>query len=173
MKPMSQAQQQSLIQLKQDVWRDPRCFIAAGFGLGLLPLMPGTFATLGAVLVYLCIWQLHWLGYLVVLIVVTAVAIWLSHWCARRYQLHDPTAVCLDEFAGYLLTMFLVPTTVYYLLAGFVLFRFFDIAKPWVIGMVDRKMDSGFGMVLDDLLAGVFAWVVLQLVHITATLLPL
>jgi phosphatidylglycerophosphatase A len=161
------SESQALAKLKRDVWRKPLCFIGAGFGLGMIPFAPGTFATLGGAVIVLLIWHLIWWQYLAVLLVVTIISIWLSGRIARQYQLHDPTVICLDEFAGFLLTMFLVPPTWFYLIAGFALFRLFDIWKPWIIGIIDKRMDSGFGMVLDDLVAGLFAWVLLQVVAVT------
>jgi len=160
-----QGSSQALKQLKRDVWRDPLVFVASGFGLGLMPLTPGSFATLGGLAIYFCIWHLPWWGYLIVLCLVTWLAIDLSDRLSKAYKLHDPTVVCLDEFAGMLLTLFLVPTHWYFIIAGFLLFRLFDIWKPWLVGIIDKKMDSGFGMVLDDLVAAVFAWIILQVIN--------
>lgn len=157
----------ALARLKRDVWRKPLVFIASGFGLGLMPLTPGSFASLGGLVIYFFIRHWPWWAYLLVFFFITWVAIVLSGRLSKAYQLHDPTVICLDEFSGMLITLFLVPVSWPYILAGFILFRLFDIWKPWIIGIVDKKMDSGFGMVLDDIIAGIFAWVVLQIVCIT------
>ena len=154
--------QDNLKKLKRDVWRNPWVFIGSGFGIGLIPFAPGTFATMGGMVIYLLMARLVWWQYAWVATGVILLSISLSDYCSKKYKLHDPVIICLDEFAGFLVTMFLVPTSLSYLLGGFVLFRLFDIWKPWIIGTIDKKMDSGFGMVLDDLVAGFFAWVVLQ-----------
>lgn len=157
---------QALAKLKRDVWQDPVVFIASGFGLGLMPVTPGSFATLGGLIVYFCIYHWPWWAYLAIFLLVTWLAIYLSDKLSKAYQLHDPTVVCLDEFSGILVTLFLVPPTWPYILAGFLLFRLFDIWKPWLVGIVDKSMDSGFGMVLDDIIAGIFAWIILQAIKL-------
>jgi phosphatidylglycerophosphatase A len=163
---------QALQQLKSDVWQDPVVFIASGFGLGLMPLTPGSFATLGGLVIYFCIWHWPWWAYLIVSLLVSWIAVDLSDRLSKAYKLHDPTVVCLDEFAGILVTLFIIPTKWYFVLGGFLLFRLFDIWKPSIIGVIDRRMDSGLGMVLDDVVAGCFAWIVLQglnlLIHHTS-----
>jgi phosphatidylglycerophosphatase A len=166
-----QDQHLALIKLKSDVWQNPLVFIASGFGLGLMPITPGSFATLGGLIIYLCIAHWAWWAYLVVFFAVSWIAVYLSDRLSRAYHLHDPTVVCLDEFSGMLITLFLVPPTWPFILAGFVLFRLFDIWKPWIIGIVDKNMDSGFGMVLDDILAGIFAWIFLQAIEIIRLLI--
>jgi phosphatidylglycerophosphatase A len=74
---------------------------------------------------------------------------------------HDHPGIVWDEIAGFAITMLAVPLTWYWLLAGFVLFRFFDIVKPWPIREADHSLRGGLGIMLDDIIAGVFAGVVL------------
>jgi len=81
---------------------------------------------------------------------------------ARRLGVHDHAGIVWDEIAGYLVTMIAAPTGWVWVVAGFVLFRLFDIAKPWPIRWLDRQVHGGLGIMLDDLLAGVFAALVLQ-----------
>lgn len=101
--------------------------------------------------------------YGVMLAGVTAISIWLCGWSARLLQTHDDPRIVLDEIAGYLLTMALVPPSGFTVIAGFILFRIFDIVKPWPIRWVDRRVHGGLGIVLDDLIAGLFALFFLHL----------
>ena len=87
---------------------------------------------------------------------------------ARHLGVHDHPGIVWDEFVGYWLTMTAAPLTWQWLLLGFCLFRVFDILKPWPIRQVDRRVGGGFGIMLDDVLAGVFAWLVLQAVILLA-----
>jgi phosphatidylglycerophosphatase A len=88
------------------------------------------------------------------------------YWCDRSSKalgVHDHGGIVWDEFVGYWITMFMAPKGILWMLVGFVLFRLFDIVKPWPIRWLDRHVEGGFGIMLDDVLAGVFACVVLQL----------
>lgn len=146
--------------------RDPAQLLAFGFGSGLAPKAPGTFGTLAAVPLYLLLLQLPAAGYLLATLVVMVVGIWASDVTCRRLGVHDHSGIVIDEFAGFLVTMLpvalsLVPAGWATLLAGFLLFRFFDVAKPWPIRVLDRRVHGGFGVMLDDLVAGLFAAFVL------------
>ena len=86
-------------------------------------------------------------------------------WCGRSSRalgVHDHGGIVWDEMVGYWLTMFFAPAGWQWMLLGFILFRFFDILKPWPIGAVDRRVHGGFGIMIDDVLAGVYAWISLQ-----------
>jgi phosphatidylglycerophosphatase A len=137
-------------------------FFAFGFGSGLAPKAPGTFGTLAAVPIYWLIQDLTWPIYITWLIVTFALGV---YWCDRSSQqlgVHDHGGIVWDEFVGYWITMFLAPTGWLWMLLGFVLFRFFDIIKPWPINWLDRKVSGGFGIMIDDVLAGIYALIVLQ-----------
>jgi phosphatidylglycerophosphatase A len=137
-------------------------FFAFGFGSGLAPKAPGTFGTLAAVPIYWLIQDLSWPIYATWLIVTFALGV---YWCDRsskKLGVHDHGGIVWDEFVGYWITMFLAPTGWLWMLLGFVLFRFFDIIKPWPIGWLDRKVGGGFGIMIDDVLAGIYALIVLQ-----------
>jgi phosphatidylglycerophosphatase A len=141
----------------------PVHFLALGFGSGLAPWMPGTFGTLAAIPVYLLVAQLP-LGYYVALTVALfAVGVWLCDVTARDAGVHDHPSIVWDEIVGFLITMLAVPPTWYSVLAGFLLFRLFDILKPWPIRLLDRYVKGGFGIMVDDAVAGLFA---LPLVHL-------
>jgi phosphatidylglycerophosphatase A len=136
---------------------------AFGFGSGLAAKAPGTFGTLAAVPIFWLIQDLSWPLYLSWLVITFALGV---YWCDRSSKalgVHDHGGIVWDEFVGYWITMFMAPKGILWMLVGFVLFRLFDIVKPWPIRWLDRHVEGGFGIMLDDVLAGVFACVVLQL----------
>ncbi len=145
-------------------WRRPHHWIAFGFGAGLSPLAPGTAGTLAAIPLYLVLQALSPLGYLLVLVVLFVVGLWACDKTARELGANDPGAIVWDEILGFLVTMALAPPGWIWILLGFILFRLFDILKPWPIGALDRRLKGGLGILLDDLVAGLMAWGLLQLV---------
>ncbi len=142
---------------------NPIHLLAFGFGSGLAPVAPGTFGTLAAVPFYLLMARLPLEVYLAVLAVVILAGIWICGRTSRDLGVHDHPGIVWDEFAGFFVTMIAAPPGWFWLVAGFGLFRLFDILKPWPIGWLDRRVKGGLGIMLDDLLAGSFAWGVLQL----------
>jgi phosphatidylglycerophosphatase A len=147
----------------RSVWRNPIHFIAFGFGSGTLPKMPGTWGTVVAIPIYLLMTHLPLWGYIALTTVLILISFVICDITARDIGVHDHPGIVLDEIVGYLLTMMLVPTGWFWVIAGFILFRIFDIWKPFPIRWVDRKVHGGVGIVVDDLLAGVYAWIILQL----------
>jgi phosphatidylglycerophosphatase A len=145
------------------VWRNPIHFIAFGFGSGTMRWAPGTFGTLAAIPIYGLIMDLPpWLYALLTLLLIVA-AVPICHYVAKDLGVHDYPGIVLDEIVGYLLTMLWVPIGWFWVILGFVLFRVFDIWKPWPIHWVDQRVKGGLGIVLDDLIAAVYAWIILQL----------
>lgn len=144
------------------VWRNPIHFLAFGFGSGAMPFAPGTFGTVVAIPIYWFLLPLSLWSYLATVLVITLVGVWLCHVTSRDLGVHDHAGIVWDEIAGYLITMIAAPPGWQWMLAGFILFRFFDIIKPWPIGWVDRRIHGGLGIMLDDVLAAGFAWLVLQ-----------
>ncbi|GAB0148979.1 phosphatidylglycerophosphatase A [Marichromatium sp. PS1] len=143
---------------------DPRRahhWIAFGFGSGLAPRAPGTFGTLAAIPLYLLFAGLSWPFYLGLLVLATGIGIWACGRTARELGVHDPSAIVWDEFAGFWLTMAVAPAGWGWILAGFLLFRLFDIWKPWPVRLADRHVEGGLGIMLDDLIAGAMAALVL------------
>jgi phosphatidylglycerophosphatase A len=136
---------------------DPILFLAFGFGSGLAKKAPGTFGTLAAIPVYWLFAQTNLFVYSLLTIVVTIAGIWICDSAAKKLDEHDFGGIVWDEIAGYLITMWLVPFTWQAMVLGFILFRFFDILKPWPIRWIDRQVHGGLGIMLDDVLAGVFA----------------
>ncbi|WP_426994505.1 phosphatidylglycerophosphatase A family protein [Methylomonas sp. CM2] len=146
-----------------DILRDVRLWLAFGFGAGLVKRAPGTFGTLAALPVYAALLQSGFWGYWLATAVVIAVGIHLCDYAAARLQVHDFGGIVWDEIAGLLLAMAWVPFSWRNLALGFALFRFFDIVKPWPIGWLDRRVHGGLGIMLDDVVAGLFAALVLVL----------
>lgn len=137
---------------------DPVLFLAFGFGSGLAKKAPGTFGTLAAVPLYLALVQAQSLiVYSVVTLLVILVGVWICGQAAEKLGEHDFGGIVWDEIAGFLVTMWLVPFTWQAVALGFILFRVFDIVKPWPIRWIDRQVHGGLGIMLDDVLAGVFA----------------
>jgi len=148
--------------LTASIWRNPIHFIACGFGSGAAPLMPGTAGTVAAIPLYLLLRHLSLTHYCLMLIVVTLFGIWVCGKTARDFQVHDHPSIVWDEIAGYLITMFAAPAGWVWIILGFGLFRFFDILKPWPIRAIDTHVKGGTGIMLDDVLAAVYAWLILQ-----------
>lgn len=145
------------------VWRNPVHFLAFGLGSGAAPVAPGTFGTLAAVLIYLALPSMGWMWYLLMLLLTFVAGIWICGKTADDIGVHDHGGIVWDEFVGLWLTMFLAPPGWVWLLLGFVLFRIFDVLKPWPIRWLDRRVAGGFGIMIDDILAGIFALLCLQI----------
>lgn len=145
------------------VWKKPTHFIAFGFGAGTLPKAPGTFGTLAAIPFYLAMQQLSHISYFVLLIVIILASIWLCEKVSREIHIHDHQGMCLDEIAGYLVTMFAAPHGIKWIMIGFILFRLFDIFKPPPIKYIDEKINGGIGMILDDVVAGIYSMIIIHI----------
>ncbi|GAC35478.1 phosphatidylglycerophosphatase A family protein [Paraglaciecola polaris] len=144
---------------------NPIHFLALGFGSGLAPKAPGTFGTLAALpLVCLLAYSTSLSGYLLITLLVSVVGIWLCDKTARDMMVHDDSSIVWDEIAGMLIAMIAVPISWQTLLLGFVLFRIFDILKPWPISYLDARVHGGFGIMVDDLLAGFFTLILMHLI---------
>ncbi|KTD30901.1 phosphatidylglycerophosphatase A [Legionella moravica] len=151
------------VNLVNRVWQDPAYFIAFGFGSGLMPVAPGTWGTLAAVPLYLLMMNTHWGIYLALTILAFILGVWVSDKVSRDLGLHDYKGIVWDEVVGYLLTMFLAPKGVLWMILGFILFRLFDIWKPQPVRYIDQKVHGGLGIMLDDVGAAVPAWLIMQL----------
>ncbi|MFO8058623.1 MAG: phosphatidylglycerophosphatase A [bacterium] len=130
--------------------------------LGYAPIAPGTAGSAGAVIIYLFICQLNPYLYELLWIFLFIVSCGVAHSYFRAVGRDDPSEVVIDEAVGFLAAMFLLPPTAGYVVAAFLLFRLFDIIKPWPARYFDRKIKNGFGIVMDDVMAGVYANVVIQ-----------
>lgn len=145
------------------VWQKPSHFIAFGFGAGAIPVAPGTFGTLIAVPFYLLMQPLSHHMYLFLLLLIIIGSSWLCDKISNEIGVEDHQGMCLDEIVGYLVTMYGAPFGLKWMVIGFILFRLFDIWKPWPIKQVDERVKNGFGMILDDVLAGIYALIVLHI----------
>ncbi len=135
--------------------------LAAWGPCGFVPVAPGTFGTLGAIPLYLALSRLGTGAYVGVLFAFCVLAAVAADRAGRWWGVADASQIVIDEVAGYLVTMALVPFSWPAVLAGFALFRVFDVLKPWPASALDR-VKNGLGVVLDDLAAGVWAWAALQ-----------
>lgn len=146
-----------------DFLRHPVQFLAFGFGSGLSPKAPGTAGTLVAVPIYLLIADWSLLQYSVFIIVCAVLGVWICGAASRQLEVHDHPGIVWDEFVGYWITLWAVPFDWVWIVAGFVVFRVFDIIKPWPVSVLDRKVGGGFGIMIDDVLAGVMACLTLHI----------
>jgi phosphatidylglycerophosphatase A len=148
-------------------WRhlaDPVHFLALGFGAGLAPFAPGTFGSLVGLGIALALAPLGLGWNLAATLAAVVAGIWICGESARRLGVHDHPAIVWDEVAGMMIAMLAAPDSWWGAVLAFVLFRIFDIAKPWPIREIDHGMRGGAGIMLDDVLAGVFAALGLMLV---------
>lgn len=151
------------IKINPALLRNPIHLLSLGFGSGLAPLAPGTFGTLFAIPPFLLLAQLPLVWYLLAVFLAFVAGIYLCGYTCAALGVHDHSGIVWDEFVGFWITMIAVPPDWQWILAGFVLFRLFDIVKPWPVKVADAKMKSGFGIMFDDLLAALYALAGLQL----------
>ena len=137
--------------------------LATFFYLGYSPVAPGTAGTIGAILPFYLISNLSPLAYFLILLGFIIFSIWISTEASAAFNKTDPSPVVLDEVCGYLVTMFLVPASLLNIFLGFFLFRFFDVLKPPPVRSAEN-LPRGLGIVTDDVLAGIYANIVLQVV---------
>lgn len=137
--------------------------IATGFGVGRAPVAPGTFGTLLGIPIYIFVYPLPIGFYIAITAALFLIGIAVCECAERHMGRHDSPAIVWDEIVGYLITMAFAPPEWVWIVVGFVLFRLFDIWKPFPIRRIDRTLPGGFGTMLDDALAGIYASVVLQL----------
>lgn len=138
-------------------------FIALGFGTGCACYAPGTWGSLVGVGLLLLMQSLPTPAYIGVIILFIGLGVWVCHRTAEDLRVHDHPAIVWDEVVGYLITMIMVPVTVGWVIYGFLLFRGFDIWKPWPIATIDEKVTGGLGIMLDDVLAGIYALFVITI----------
>ena len=139
----------------------PWVILAAWGPCGYAPFAPGTAGTLGAIPLAFALRALHPALYLLTLAAFVALASLAAAHAGRYWKVVDASPIVVDEVAGYLVTMAFVPWSWPGAVAGFVLFRLFDVVKPWPASHFDRKVKNGFGVVMDDVAAGAWAWVAL------------
>ncbi len=141
---------------------DPLHFLAFGFGAGLIPYGPGTAGTLIAVPILIAFQGLSTPLYVGIAGAMLVTGIWICGRTSVALGVHDHSGIVWDEIVGYLLAMFGAPTGWGWALAGFAVFRVFDTLKPWPVSLVDRRLGGGLGVMLDDIVAGLYSLLVMQ-----------
>ena len=142
--------------------KNPWHFLATGFGSGLSPIIPGTMGTVAAIPLYLLMAQLPFTVYLLITLVAALIGITICQKTSDDMGVHDHGSIVWDEFVGFWITMAIAPVVSWqWVLAGFVLFRFFDMVKPWPISWLDKHVHGGLGIMIDDILAGFMAMIAL------------
>lgn len=149
--------------LPDSIWKKPLHFIAFGLGSGAMPIAPGTFGTLLAIPFYLAFQPLSISAYLIVVAMITLISIWICDKVSKEIQIDDHQGMCLDEFVGFFVTMIAAPPGLFWIIIGFIFFRVFDIWKPFPIRFLDEKIHGGVGMILDDVAAGIYSCILIQI----------
>ena len=142
-------------------------WIAFGAGAGLAPRAPGSAGTAVAIPICAAIASQPITTYLLAVAFIVVAGVWVCGRTARDLDVHDHPGIVLDEIAGFLVTMIALPFDWPWIVAGFVTFRVFDIAKPWPVSLVDRTVGGGLGIMLDDIVAGALACAVLHAARFT------
>lgn len=143
--------------------RDPNVLLATGFGVGLLPKIPGTWGSiLALILWYVLLASLELWLVLSVCVVTFLLGWYASHRITSRNRLGDEPQIVVDEIVGMWIALVAIPNTWWIAILAFLVFRFFDIAKPWPIAWVDRHIKGGLGVMLDDVLAGAATWIIIH-----------
>lgn len=136
--------------------------LASNLGLGYAPVVPGTFGTLAGLPAFWLLADLTPAAWLLAWAAITAVAVWAAGEAGRHYGVVDDRRIVIDELSGYLVTVALLPWNWTTALLGFAWFRVFDILKPPPVGWIDRRCKNGFGVVFDDVAAGIYAAIALR-----------
>ncbi|MFT6269765.1 MAG: phosphatidylglycerophosphatase A [Alphaproteobacteria bacterium] len=143
----------------------PAHFLGFGFGSGLFPLMPGTMGSLAAIPLIIAMSYLAIIPYMIVTLIVAIVGIYICQKVTDDLGVHDHGAIVWDEIAGMMIVFIAVPISWHSLLIGFLLFRFFDIIKPWPISFLDKNVHGGWGIMVDDLVAGALSLICLHSIY--------
>ena len=138
--------------------------IATGAGSGYAPFAPGTVGTIAGIPVYLLLSRLSWTFYLISVLILTLLAIYISREGEKIFNEKDSPRIVIDEIVGFQWTMFLVLPTVLHILLGFFLFRLFDIVKVFPAGYLQNRLPGGYGIVIDDVVAGMYSNIILLIV---------
>ena len=138
-------------------------FLATGCYSGYLPIAPGTWGTLVAIPIFWLLGSLSPFVYLVTLVGFIFLSIWAADFGQIKFEREDPPQVVIDEIAGYLVTMAFFEPSLVTMIIGFFLFRLFDIIKPQPVAWFEKKFSGGVGIVLDDVMAGIYANLTLRL----------
>jgi phosphatidylglycerophosphatase A len=138
--------------------------IATGAGSGYAPFAPGTVGTIAGIPVYLLLSRLSWTFYLISLLILTLLSVYICREGEKIFNEKDSPCIVIDEIVGFQWTMFLVLPTVLHILLGFFLFRLFDIVKIFPAGYLQNRLPGGYGIVIDDVVAGMYSNIILLIV---------
>ncbi len=148
--------------MKYAIWKYPIHFLAYGFGTGLMPFAPGTFGTLVGVALFWFMASMGAASYAAVVVAMFVAGIFICAQTARDVGAIDPGFIVYDEVVGFLIAMYLLPASLPWIAAGFVVFRIFDIWKPFPIHYIENHLGLGSGIMTDDVIAGVYTLIVLH-----------
>jgi phosphatidylglycerophosphatase A len=155
--------------MNQPNLRDPIQFLAFGMGSGLFPKAPGTAGSAAALIFFPLLMMMPLWAYGATIVLAAVVGNFICGYAAKKLGVHDDGRIVWDEFVGQWIALFSLPVwwqygmpshfgaVFFWVLLGFLLFRFFDVLKPWPISWLDEKLEGGFGIMADDIVAGVFA----------------
>ncbi len=141
--------------------KHPWNFLALGAGSGLVAVAPGTFGSLAAVPLALLL-PPDVIGQVLLILLTFFAGVRFCNHCTEALGVHDHGAIVWDEWVGFFIAMLAVPRSLSTVVLAFALFRFFDIVKPWPIGIIDNKVRGGFGIMIDDVIAGIMACTMLH-----------
>jgi phosphatidylglycerophosphatase A len=147
-----------------ELLRSPTLLLAFGFGSGLAPKAPGTFGTVAAIPLWLLLCQLPLSLYWAVIAISAIAGISICGRASSKLAVHDHSGIVWDEFVGLWIALAFIEPQLMSIIVGFLLFRLFDILKPWPISWLDRQVGDGVGIMIDDIVAGFFAAIVLVVI---------
>jgi len=148
----------------RSLWQNIKFYIATGGPVGFTPKAPGTAGTLLAIPIYLLIAPLTVFVQILIVILIIMLAIWAATEAGKVFRSHDDPRIIIDEVAGYLVTMIGIAASWPAVILGFILFRIFDITKPYPVRLIDRRWRTGVGVVMDDVAAGIYALIALRII---------
>ena len=137
--------------------------VSTGLGTGLVPHAPGTAGTLVGIPLFLVFAQMSWQLHLLSILALSLLAVYVSGAAEKALDRKDAPCIVIDEIVGFQFTMLFIPPTLLHIVLGFIAFRIFDITKPFPIGLCERKIPGGWGIVADDIMAGIYARATLAL----------
>jgi len=143
---------------------NPVYFLSFGFGTGYSPFAPGTLGTLAGIIIYLLVKDLSITYYLALTIILFVLGIFMCSYTTRALNTDNHPDIVWDEIVGYLITMFYAPSQWWWIVIGFILFRIFDIFKPWPVNLADKRVKGGLGVMLDDIIAGIYSLTIIQII---------
>ncbi len=152
--------------MKYALWKYPVHFLAYGFGTGLAPFAPGTFGSFVGVALFWFMAPLGAVSYAGIVIVLFVAGIFICGQTARDTSAVDPGFIVYDEIVGFMVAMYLMPREWRWIAAGFIIYRIFDIWKPFPIHIVEEKLPLGTAIMADDVIAGIYTLLVLQITRL-------